>query len=107
MVLKLIKVFVKPGQMSQFLQAQEIWNRRTATDPGYLSHFCGYDPREPDVVYLLFCWRTRQDLDRWMAHEHDAIAAEAGSNAFYERTEVRILEAVSGIVHPPDEPEHA
>ena len=77
MIAKLIKVNVNPGQLDQYLAAQEVWNRETRSAPGYLGHFCGRSPDTPDVIYLQFFWRSRDDLDRWMAEDHDRIAALA------------------------------
>ncbi len=75
MVVKFIKVFVKPGRMKEYLAAQEIWNRETCSATAYLGSFCGRCKDEPDCVFLLFFWRSREALDHWMATEHDRIAA--------------------------------
>lgn len=40
----------------------------------------------------MFFWRSREDLERWMAREHDRIAARAGAELHYDRIEVSILE---------------
>ena len=92
MVVKQIKVYVKPEHMNDYLEAQKVWNRETRKAPGYLGHFCGREPKEPNIVYLFFYWRSREDLDRWMANEHDRIAALARAEAHYERIEVCVLE---------------
>ncbi len=93
MVVKFIKVFVKPGRMDDYLSAQAIWNRETRNDAGCLGSYCGRCEDEPDCVFLLFFWRSREALDRWMASEHDRIAALAGAHEHYERIEVRVLDA--------------
>ena len=98
MVIKLIKVFVKPGRMTSYLAAQEIWNRETRNDAACLGSYCGRGEDEPDCVFLLFFWRSREALDHWMATEHDRIAALAKADEHYERIEVRILDAAL----PPD-----
>ncbi|MGD2109056.1 MAG: DUF4937 domain-containing protein, partial [Phycisphaerae bacterium] len=96
MITKLIKVNVKPGHMDQYLAAQEVWNRESRPAPGYLGCDCSRDTADPSIVYLHCVWRTRADLDRWMATDHDRIAALAGADDHYERLEVRILESLPG-----------
>ena len=98
MVVKLIKVFVKPGRMTSYLAAQEIWNRETRNDAACLGSYTGRCEDEPNCVFLLFFWRSREALDRWMATEHDRIAALAKADEHYERIEVRVLDAAL----PPD-----
>ena len=67
MVVKLIKVFVKPGRMASYLAAQEIWNHESRKDAACLGSYCGRCEDEPDCVFMLFFWRSREALDRWMA----------------------------------------
>ena len=98
MVVKFIKVFVKPGRMASYLAAQAIWNRETRKDSTSLGMFCGRCEDEPDCVFLLFSWRSREALDRWMATQHDRIADLAKADEHYERIEVRVLDAAL----PPD-----
>ncbi len=98
MIVKFITVFVKPGRMASYLSAQEIWNRETRNDAACLGSYCGRCEDEPDCVFLLFFWRSREALDRWMATEHDRIAALARADEHYERIEVRVLDAAL----PPD-----
>ena len=93
MVVKFIKVFVKPGRMASYLAAQSIWNRETRKDSTNLGIFCGRCDDEPDCVFLLFSWRSREALDRWMATQHDRIADLAKADEHYERIEVRVLDA--------------
>ena len=97
MIVKFIKVYVKPGHMDAYLTAQEVFNRETPDATGYRGHFCGRRAEDLNLVYLMFFWRSRKDLDRWMAREHDRIAARAGVEAHYDRIEVSILEES----HPP------
>ena len=98
MVVKFIKVFVKPGRMDDYLAAQHVWNRETSNDHECMGNYCGRCEDEPDSLFLLFFWRSREALDRWMATEHDRIAALAKADEHYERIEVRILDAAL----PPD-----
>ncbi len=93
MIVKFIKVFVKPGRMASYVAAQEIWNRETRSDAACLGSYCGRCEDEPDCVFVLFFWRSRDALDRWMATEHDRIADLAKADEHYERIEVRILDA--------------
>ena len=93
MIVKFIKVFVKPGHLQAYLTAQEIWNRQTHGATGFLGSFCGRCGDELEEVYLLSFWRSRGDLDRWMHTEHDRIAALAVADKHYQRIEVRVLEA--------------
>ena len=93
MIVKFIKVFVKPGKVQAYLAAQEIWNQQTHGATGFLGSFCGRCGDELEEAYLLFFWRSREDLDRWMGTEHDRIAALAAADEHYERIEVRVLEA--------------
>ncbi len=92
MVVKFIKVHVKPGHSQQYLSAQEVWNRETRPAPGYLGGFCGQCDGVPEIAYLLFFWRSRDDLNRWMQTEHDRIAALAKADEHYTRIDVRILQ---------------
>ncbi len=84
--------------MASYLAAQEIWNRETRNDAACLGSYCGRCDDEPDCVFLLFFWRSREALERWMATEHDRIAAIAKADEHYERIEVRVLDAAL----PPD-----
>ncbi len=93
-VVKLITVQVKPGHLDGYLAAQEIWNRETRSAPGYLGGRCGQSPDDPLTVRLMFFWRSRSDLEQWMATDHDRIAALAGADEHYERIEVRVLDQV-------------
>ena len=94
MVVKLIVVSVKPGHLDDYLAAQEVWNNETRGAAGFVGGFCGRCDDEPDKVYLLFFWRSREDLDHWMRTEHDRIAALAKADEHFDRIEVRILDAV-------------
>ncbi len=98
MVVKLIEVSVKPGHWDDYLAAQEIWNRETRGATGFVGGFCGRCDGESDIVRLLFFWRSRDDLDRWMQTEHDRIAALAKADEHFDRIEVRVLDAAL----PPD-----
>ncbi len=98
MIVKFIKVIVKPGRMTSYLAAQEIWNRETRNDPACFGGYCGRCEDEPNCVFLLFFWRSREALDHWMATQHDRIADLAKADEHYERIEVRVLDAAL----PPD-----
>lgn len=98
MIVKSIKVIVKPGRMDDYLAAQNTWNRETRRDPACLGSYCGRSEDEPNCVFLLSFWRSREALDRWMATRHDRIADLAKADEHYERIEVRILDAAL----PPD-----
>ncbi len=93
MIVKFIKVFVKPGHLQAYLAAQEIWNREMHGAAGFLGSFCGRCGDEAEEAYVLLFWRSRDDLDRWMRTEHDRIAALAAADEHYERIEVRVLDA--------------
>jgi len=101
MVIKLIGVFLKPGHRDEFLAAQRVWNRETRAAPGYLGCLCSQEPNKPDVIYLQLFWRSRADLDDWMATDHDRIAALAGPDQHYDRLDVRILEGLLPGAGPP------
>jgi len=105
MIAKLITVHVKPGHWEayQAYQAsQAIWNRETHKAAGYLGEFCG-QAESPDkrsdaishdnIAHLMLFWRSRADLDRWMATDHDRIATMAGADRHYERIETRVLDS--------------
>ena len=92
MIVKFIKVYVKPGHMDAYLTAQEVFNRETPDAVGYRGHFCGCRAEDPNLVYLMFFWRSRKDLDRWMDREHDRIAARTRVEAHYDRIEVSIVD---------------
>ena len=92
MVIKAITVHVKPGHLSEYLAAQRVWNSETRLAAGYLGEFVGHDPNEPDTIHLHLRWRSRADLERFMAEDHDRIAAQARADEHYERIDVRILD---------------
>ena len=98
MIVKSIKVIVKPGRMDDNLAAQNTWNRETRRDSDCLGTYCGRSEDEPNRVFLLIFWRSREALDHWMAGEHDRIADLAKADEHYERIEVRVLDAAL----PPD-----
>lgn len=98
MIVKFIKVFVKPGHLQAYLAAQEIWNRQTHGAAGFLGSFCGRCGDEAEEAYVLLFWRSRDDLARWMHTEHDRIAALAAADEHYERIEVQVFEEAI----PPD-----
>jgi heme-degrading monooxygenase HmoA len=100
MIAKLIRVHVKPGRLSQYLAAQAIWNRETSKAPGYAGHFCGRDANDSNLIQLIFFWRSRADLDRWMADHHDRIESLARADEHFESHEVGIFEEV---LPPPTE----
>jgi quinol monooxygenase YgiN len=91
-VVKLTTVQVKPGHLDGYLAAQEIWNRETRLAPGCLGGWCGQSRDDLLTVQLMFFWRSRRDLEHWMATDHDRIAALAGADEHYERIEVRVLD---------------
>lgn len=97
MVIKTIAVHVKTGHSSEYIAAQRVWNRETRSAAGYLGEFMAYDPNDPNTIYLHLHWRSRADLERFMAEDHDRIASQARADEHYERIEVRILEEL-----PPD-----
>ncbi|MCB9850282.1 MAG: DUF4937 domain-containing protein [Phycisphaerales bacterium] len=94
MICKRIKVHVRPGHLDQYLVAQRIWNEHTARCPGYVGEFVGQSPNEPDVVDVHLYWQSRADLERFMAVDHDRIAALSKAEDHYERIEVTILNAI-------------
>ncbi len=103
MIVKFIKVFVKPGRLKEYLAAQEVWNREMHGATGFLGSFCGRCGDELDDLYLLLFWRSRDDLDHWMRTEHNRIAALAAADEHYERIEVRVLDAaLTPDMHFPD-----
>ncbi len=96
MIAKQITVYVKPGHWDAYLASQAIWNRETRGAAGYLGGFCGQASPDEGVVHLMFFWRSREALQRWMETEHDRIAELAAADLHYERIETRILDDVSG-----------
>jgi O-methyltransferase domain/Dimerisation domain/Domain of unknown function (DUF4937 len=94
LILKYIEVYVKPGQMAEYLHSQDVWNRETRKALGHLGMFCGTSASDENVVHLLFFWRSREDYDRWMAVEHDRIAQETQADLYYDRIVVKLLEPV-------------
>ncbi len=95
MICKLITVHVKPGYLTEYLEAQEVWNRESCRDPSCLGYFCGQEPAAPDIVQSQFFWRSREDYERWMETDHDRIAEMAGADKYYERVETVVLDVVS------------
>lgn len=92
MIVKRITLSVPKDHLDDFWKAQEIWNRQTRGAAGYLGCFCGHRAGDPSTVELLFYWRSRAELDRWMSEEHDRIAAIAGSDRFYDSIETKVIE---------------
>ncbi len=97
MVVKLITVQVKPGHQERYLAAQAIWDRETRVAPGYLGGYCGRSSPDSEVVQLILFWRSRADLERWMASDHDRIAELAKADEHYERIETQVLDACGPI----------
>ena len=95
MIAKLIEVHVRADCEAAYRAAQAIWDRETLRDPACLGSFTGADPDRGDVIWVAVLWRTRSAYDRWMAEEHDRIAAEAGAERYYDRIKVRILDAAA------------
>ncbi|MCB9867203.1 MAG: DUF4937 domain-containing protein [Phycisphaerales bacterium] len=96
LICKQITVHVKPGHLDAYLAAQEVWNHETAACPGYAGCFVGQAQEDPNLVHVHVYWRSRTDLDRFMAEQHDRIAALARADEHYERIEVRVLEGDLG-----------
>lgn len=94
MVVKQITVFVKPGHMAEYVESQRKWNRLTRQCRGCVGEFIGQAPGDENTVHVFVYWESRAHLDRFMAEDHDRIAAEAGADRHYERIEVRILDEV-------------
>jgi len=90
-IVKLIRVWVKPGHMQGFLEAQAIWNRESRTLPGYLGEYVGRVEGDGDSLSVLIYWRSSADLAHFMARDHDRIAVQAGAEQHYERIEVQVL----------------
>ncbi len=79
------------------MAAQAIWNRETRVAPGYLGGYCGGSSPDGEVVQLILFWRSRADLERWMASDHDRIAELAKADEHYERIETQVLDACGPI----------
>ena len=80
--------------MDAYLDAQRVWNDHVRGAAGYLGVWCGADPQTPNVVDLFVYWRSRADLDAWMAGDHDRIFALVQPDRFYEKLETRVLDGV-------------
>jgi heme-degrading monooxygenase HmoA len=104
MITKSIKVFVKAGHHEAYLAAQDIWNRKSRRAPGYVGERIIQDPNEPNVVYAHIYWRSRDDLNRFIANDHDHIAILANADDHYDRIDVRILEGQHSTWEPEDKP---
>ena len=97
-LIKLIRIKVRPGHRDAFLKSQEVWNRESATAPGYLGEYVG--DGDPGEMYVLTFWRSRPEYLRWMEEEHDRIAANAGADRHYEELDIRLIDR-SGQIEDP------
>lgn len=90
MIIKLIRAEVISGHRDRFLAAQKIWDRECLKTEGYLGQWCG--DGEQGELYVFAFWESRAVYEQWMGHEHDRIAALAGSEAHYSALEARIVD---------------
>ncbi len=94
-LIKLIRVTLRPGHRDGYLASQAVWNRESRLAPGYVGELIGEG--EPDEVYVITFWRSRDEYRHWMDAEHDRIAALAGADAHYERIHVRLIDGIEGM----------
>ena len=91
-LIKLIRVTLLPGHREDYLESQAVWNRESRLAPGYLGEVIG--DGEPNELYVITFWRSRDEYERWMDRDHDRIAALAAADAHYEKIEVRLIDGI-------------
>jgi heme-degrading monooxygenase HmoA len=90
MIAKVIDVQIKPGHTDAFHESQEIWNRESRLTDGYSGEYVA--PISTARALVVAFWESRDAYDRWMAAEHDRIAALAGSDEHYEALTITIVD---------------
>ncbi|NHZ70796.1 MAG: DUF4937 domain-containing protein [Proteobacteria bacterium] len=90
MIIKFMRIQLKPGHRKQFLAAQDVWDRESRLTTGYLgeARSDGHD----DEVFIHAVWATRAVYDTWMTTEHDRIEQIAGSEAYFEHIDIRVID---------------
>lgn len=92
MIVKLIRASVPPAKREAFLAEQRRWNEAMAQQPGFLGCWVATDPDDPERVYISIRMRSREDLDRFMAGEHDEIERRTSMRDLYDALDVKILD---------------
>ena len=94
MIYKVIRARPRPGCREAFLDQQRVWNDAMARQPGFLSVRVAEDPADPGWLTIVVAMRSRADLERFMAGDHDRVAEATGMPDLYDALEVRILDVV-------------
>ncbi len=94
MIHKLIKATVRPGCRDEFIAQQRIWNDAMARQPGFLGVSVATDPADPSAVWIQISMESRQDLDRFMAGDHDAVMMQTQMSGLYERLDIHVLDVL-------------
>ena len=94
MIYKLIKATVAPGCKEAFIAQQRIWNDAMARQPGFLGVTVATDPAEPDAVWIHIAMQSREDLDRFMAGDHDLVMEQTQMSGLYTRLDIHVLDVV-------------
>ena len=89
-LIKAIRLEIPRGHREQYLDSQEIWNRESRRDPGYLGEIVGNG--EDGALYILTFWRSRAAYEHWMDKEHDRIARLASAEAHFTSIDIRIID---------------
>ena len=91
MLIKQIRLRVKPGRLESFLARQAVWTDAMFRHEGVIDCIVAQDAADPDSVQIMATFRDRAALDDFMAKRHDELAARTGIAADYEAIEVRHL----------------
>lgn len=91
-LIKEIRLELRPGHRDDYMKSQQVWNRESRRDPGYLGELVG--DGEDGALYVITFWRSRADYERWMDSEHDRIAGLAFAEAHYTAIDIRIIDIV-------------
>jgi len=93
-IFKLIKATTAPGCKESFIAQQRLWNDAMARQPGFLGVQVATDPKEPDAVWIQIAMESREDLDRFMAGDHDAVQDATAMTGLYERLDIHVLDVI-------------
>jgi hypothetical protein len=94
MIFKLIKATTAPGCKESFIAQQRLWNDAMARQPGFLGVQVATDPKEPDAVWIQIAMESREDLDRFMAGDHDTVQDQTAMQGLYERLDIHVLDVI-------------
>ncbi len=90
MIVKFMRIQLRPGHRKQFLAAQDVWDRESRLTTGYVGE--ARSDGQDEEMFIHAVWTSRAVYDTWMATEHDRIEQIAGSEAHFEYIDIHVLD---------------